>query len=73
MLSDQLVRTAEMCEQYLNDVEPDYYDWNQCILKVYSNSGTRGDQKDIKEDGRHHVDFRVRSIRTVGKCCWIIR
>ena len=70
--ADQLVRTAEMCEQYLNDVDPDYYGWDRCILKVYSDSGSRGEQKDIKEEGRHNVGFRVKSIRTVGKCCWII-
>ena len=106
-VSDQLLNTAKMCEQYLKDINPDLthlslaqrrpervrlnalneqnfrsneIDINEedtCILKVYSIGHGRGRQFDIEgTDGKYHKykpGFPVRSIRTVGKCCWIIK
>ena len=106
-VSDQLLNTAKMCEQYLKDINPDLthlsldqrrpervrlnalneqnfrpneIDINEedtCILKVYSTGYARGRQFDIEPtDVKYHKykpGFPVRSIRTVGKCCWIIK
>ena len=51
----------------------DYESWDgKCILKVFSNEKVRGHQFDIEKTGRQKVGFSVKSIRTVGKCCWKI-
>ena len=101
-VSDQLLNTAKMCEQYLKDINPDLthlsldqrrpervrlnalnepnfrsnvIDINEedtCILKVYSTGHTRGRQFDVERSGKHNSGFPVKSIRTVGKCCWKI-
>ena len=101
-VSDQLLNTAKMCEQYLKDVNPDLthlsldqrrpervrlnalneqnfrpneIDINEedtCILKVYSIGHHRGRQFDVERSGKHNSGFSVKSIRTVGKCCWKI-
>ena len=80
VVSDQLLRTAEMCEKYLKDVNPDLNEVHlkssgfedKCILKVYSKGYYRGDQFDIEKRGRYSVRFPVESIRNVGNCCWRI-
>ena len=62
----------------LNEVDfrsdDDYYheDWDRCILRFHSRPQLRGDEVEIEESGWVNLDFPVKSIRNIGKCCWRI-
>merc|ERR1712062_560479 len=66
------VRLNALNEQNFRLNEIDINEEDTCILKVHSIGYTKGRQFDVERSGKHNSGFPVKSIRTVGKCCWKI-